>query len=305
MIMKNMRFAALLALLVSIVAGVADAQPTSSRNDNALPQDLTRLPAIPESEAHRADAEPAEEEAEKEIEAEIVEEETPSTAEYIQLWIPPYNWEKSFELGLSGTEGNSQTIDLRFGGKFSRETDRSKKEVELNYVTKESDSRKTARNALLDGRIDWPLADSPWSLFAHGSGEYDEFKAFDLRLNTDAGVGYEFFKNDLTTLLGRLGSGVSHEIGGPDDEYVPELVCAAEWERKLSERQKMGVKIEYYPDVTDFGEYRGNARASWEVVVDPCWGMSLKLSVIDRYDSTPNGAKRNDLDYSALVLWSF
>jgi hypothetical protein len=31
----------------------------------------------------------------------------------------------------------------------------------------------------------------------------------------------------------------------------------------------------------------------------------LKLSVIDRYDSTPQGARPNDLDYSTLLLWTF
>jgi hypothetical protein len=35
------------------------------------------------------------------------------------------------------------------------------------------------------------------------------------------------------------------------------------------------------------------------------WGLSLKLSVIDRYDSTPQGARPNDLDYSTLLIWVF
>ena len=31
--------------------------------------------------------------------------------------------------------------------------------------------------------------------------------------------------------------------------------------------------------------------------------LSFKLSVIDRYDSTPDGRKPNDLDYALLLLW--
>ena len=78
-----------------------------------------------------------------------------------------------------------------------------------------------------------------------------------------------------------------------------------EWERKLSERQKASVTIDYYPTITDFSDARINGNASWEVVIDPEWGLSFKLSAIDRYDSTPSGAKNNDVNYAALMLWSF
>ena len=43
---------------------------------------------------------------------------------------------------------------------------------------------------------------------------------------------------------------------------------------------------------------------SWELVLDDVNNLSLKVGVIDRYDSTPNGAEPNDVDYSVLLLWS-
>ena len=52
-------------------------------------------------------------------------------------------------------------------------------------------------------------------------------------------------------------------------------------------------------------DFRLNTQGSWEMAVAPDWGLSLKLSIIDRYDSTPHGAKPNDLDYSTLVIWGF
>jgi hypothetical protein len=48
-----------------------------------------------------------------------------------------------------------------------------------------------------------------------------------------------------------------------------------------------------------------NSKADWEVVLDEVAHLSLKFSVIDRYDSTPNGKKPNDLDYSTVLLWAF
>ena len=119
------------------------------------------------------------------------------------------------------------------------------------------------------------------------------------------GLGYDFIRNDVTTLTGRFGAGVSHEYDGPEDEWTPELIYGLEWERKISDRQKLNASVEYFPNLEHFRDCRINSKASWEVVIDPEWGLSLKLSAIDRYDSTPHGAKHNDIDYAALLLWSF
>jgi hypothetical protein len=163
----------------------------------------------------------------------------------------------------------------------------------------------TARNLLARGRIEWPLADTPWSLYVHTFGEYDEFKQFDFRLSGDAGVEYAFLQTDVSKLKGSVGGSASREWGSADDDVKPELAFGLDWERKLSDRQKASLEIDYYPSIEDFNDARINSSASWEVVVDPDWGLSLKLSLIDRYDTTPAGAKHNDINYAVLLLWSF
>ena len=50
-------------------------------------------------------------------------------------------------------------------------------------------------------------------------------------------------------------------------------------------------------------DYRVISEFSWEVLLDEATNLSFKASVIDRYDSTPNNAKANDIDYAFLVLW--
>ncbi len=214
-------------------------------------------------------------------------------------------WHGSVELGLSGTDGNSETFNVRFGAKAKREVPRAVHTYEFTYLDKSADSRQTARSALLDGRSEWPFPNSPWSFFVHALGEYDEFKAFDVRASGDTGLGYQFVKNERTDLKGRFGGSASHEFGGPDDDVVPELVFGMEWKHCFSPRQNVSVQVDYFPNVTAFTDFRMNGRASWEVVVAPEWNLSLKTSVVDRYDSTPGTALSNDLDYSLLLLWSF
>lgn len=94
-------------------------------------------------------------------------------------------------------------------------------------------------------------------------------------------------------------------MGGPDDSIVPEAVLGAEFEHKFSECQKLIANSTWYPDLSDLGEYRCNSKLGYELVINPAWNLSLQFAILNRYDSTPNGAEPNDIDYSMCVLWSF
>jgi putative salt-induced outer membrane protein YdiY len=219
-----------------------------------------------------------------------------------KYWDP---WEGNVELGLSGTEGNSQTFNVRLGMTAKHKTDWLVKTMQLTSIQKTANGETTANTALLDGRLDWPLPQSRWNYFLHSLIEYDEFKAFDVRLSADTGFGFEFVQTDFTTLIGRTGFALSHEIGGPDDDITPEWLFGAEYKHKFNEFHSFSFKTDFYPALADFADFRLNSQASWEMMLSKDWGLSLKLSAIDRYDSTPFGAKPNDLDYSTLLLWNF
>ena len=62
---------------------------------------------------------------------------------------------------------------------------------------------------------------------------------------------------------------------------------------------------EYFPAWKDFNNFRLVADWSWEASLDEADKLRLKLSVNNRYDSTPQGARRNDLYYSLLLLYKF
>jgi hypothetical protein len=105
--------------------------------------------------------------------------------------------------------------------------------------------------------------------------------------------------------VGRSGISVSHEVGGPENAWNPELLFGGEFKHKFNPTHSISAKVDYYPTITDWSDYRLNTQASWEISLAAAWGLSLKLSVIDRYDSSPQGARPNDLDYSTLLLWTF
>lgn len=237
-------------------------------------------------------------------EAAPVEEETIASEEIV-IESPPNPWDGSIELGINGSEGNADVLNLRAGVNATRKVEAQALTLNLNYRLNTDQNLVTANRLFFDGRNEWQFMPTQWTYYVHQTTEYDEFRAFNVRVTGDTGLGYNFIQNDLTKLAGRAGAGVSHEIGGPDDSWVPELVLGSTFERKLTERQSVNLTADYFPSLEDFSDYRVNSQANYVVVLDQAANLSLKLSVVDRYDSTPNGAKPNDLDYSATLLWAF
>ena len=218
-------------------------------------------------------------------------------------WHMPADWESSFELGIDGSEGNSSTLTFRSGANLRRKLDWSDLKLAFSYVKSTAESLETKHNAQFEANHDWLLGDSPWSVFAKSIVVYDEFRPFDLELTLNTGMGYQFLKTDTTMFKGRFGSGATRQWDGPNDRWRPEAMLGIDFEYKISKRQKLRLTSDYYPEWGDFEVYRVRTDAGWEMLLDEATNMSLKLGVIDRYDSNSGGTKPNALDYSLLLLW--
>jgi len=215
-------------------------------------------------------------------------------------------WEGSFNLGLDGSEGNTEAFNFRFGFNAVRKNELSIVTLNLDYKKQTSNTQPTADRLYFEGRCERLIAQSRWSLFVHETIEYDEFQPFDVRDTSDAGVGYRLIKTELTTLIGRLGGGFSHEYGGPENgQYIPEAVFGLQLDCQFSKRQKILGTVEYAPDVGDFLRYRIRTQAALEVSLDQERNLSLRLGVLERYNSMPNGVRPNDLDYAMMLMWKF
>lgn len=224
---------------------------------------------------------------------------------YPWLWVPMDGWTNSVEFGLNGSTGNSETTSIQTGADLKRETDVYTFSVDIDYQRTQAAGNETQNNGRLNTSFDRLLGGTPWSAFVKTGLEYDEFKAFDLRFNINSGLGYYWVRSESTTFVTRFGAGTSREFGGPDDSWVPEAVFGYEASHQLTERQKIKGQLEYFPQWDDFSSYRIVSDVSWEILLDGVDNLSLKLAATDRYDSTPQGLKPNDLFYSALLLWKF
>ena len=218
-------------------------------------------------------------------------------------WFGPAPWDIGIELGLNGSEGQNVSHSLRTGGHARRKTDRWKLDSSLVYNRNNANGLETQNNALLDLRLDRLFRESPWSMFLMHQTLYDEFQAFDVRVSLTSGLAYECDCSEIIDVLARMGLGTSREFGGPDDQWARELLLGMEYAHQITSMQRLSAKLDYFPEWQDFNQYRIVADVGWEIDLDRPKNLSLKLSVVDRYDSTPNGVQPNELNYSALLIW--
>jgi len=224
---------------------------------------------------------------------------------YPWTWIPLDGWENSAELGLNGSAGNAESLSFQTGSRFKRKSDFTLFDLRASYNRTTAGGLETQNNALVYSNWERFLGDSPWTYFVNNGLEFDKFRAFDVRYNINSGLGYNFIKTDDLTLVGRFGAGTSREFGGPDDRWVAEALFGGDYEHQINARNKLIAKLEYFPEWGDFSNFRLVSDVAWEYLIDTKGNLSFKLGALDRYDSTPNGAKPNDVNYSALLLYKF
>jgi putative salt-induced outer membrane protein YdiY len=225
------------------------------------------------------------------------------------MWYHPYYWfgeepwTAGLELGINGSEGNNNVFSMRTGGHAKRETKRWKFDSSMAYNKNHSNGVETQNNGKLDARIDRILAESPWTLFFLENLIYDEFQAFDIQLSLNAGVGYRLLDTETIDLVSRFGAGATREFGGPDDDWQPTALAGIDYEHQITKMQRATAKIDYFPEWEDFRQYRVVTDLGWQIDLDQPRNVSLKLSLIDRYDSTPDGVEPNSFDYAVLLIW--
>ena len=221
---------------------------------------------------------------------------------HITYWLNPPGWDSGIEMGLNGSSGTSDSLSFRTGGFLKRKSKNRKVDFDIYHNRTKAAGELTQNNARMSFRHDWLTVD-PWSIYVQNQLYYDQFQAFDLNLNLNTGLSYQFLEKEWISLAGRFGGGASREFGGPEEKWVAEAQFGIDFEQKISETQKFYAKTDYFPEVEQFDHFRLLTDIGWEVELTVPSNVSLKFAATDRYDSHPNGVNPHNLNYSVLLLW--
>lgn len=219
----------------------------------------------------------------------------------------PEGWSGAVELGLSGSDGNTENFNMRAAFDLARKIGLASTALNLTYRHSAEGGDVTANRFVAGLKHDQRFSEtSRWRWFATALYEYDDFQDWRHRLTLGTGLGYAFIEDEKTTLIGRVGAGASKRWGGADESWTPEGILGIDLEHKLSERTSVYAHVTYLPDISQITQYRVNSSAGVKIAVDPELGLNLHAGFEDRYDSNPGpGSQRNDIDYFLMLGWKF
>jgi len=213
-------------------------------------------------------------------------------------------WSGGVDFGLSGSQGNTDTLTLRAGFDLRYDSPDYALFANVLYILNQANSGDLenegfglVRNEFgIGGGLGW---------YAQALAEYDQFRTVDQRYGGHNGLTMVVMQDPTQSVRVRAGFGYARETGGPVNDWVPEGQAGADYEYRLTDRTRLTVMGDYYPDLHDLSHYRVRVRAAFDILIDPDLNMWLRLGAFDRYDSQSYGSKRNDLDYFMSLVFRF
>ncbi len=221
---------------------------------------------------------------------------------------PPSLWKGGAEIGVNGSQGNSETFNLRLGANLGRKTANNIFASDFLYNYARNNGMIQQQQALINARDEILCPSTPWSAFASTNIEYDQLRAYRFLIGVYGGVGRVLIDDEQVNWRVRAGAGAVRQIGrnGTASRWTPEALFGTDFTWRLDDRQSFIGTLDYYPRLDDWRQFRVRARAAYQIILDKGTGTTLRLGVQDRYDSSAGGnAKRNDLNYYACLGFTF
>jgi len=214
-------------------------------------------------------------------------------------------WSGSLEMGVNGSDGNTELQRARMNFDAKRKTEGQTLDLRLRYQAAQTRGETSENRLFARAKNDWATSNVDWRIFVEGSIERDQFRDFDWRLTGNSGFAYDAIKDETTSLTLRAGLGGSREFGSTKDSFEPEGIFAFDLRHKINKNMSFTANGELIPDLKDTGEYRTRINAAVDTNLDETGAWKLRIGVEDRYESNTTRAKKNDFDYFVSVVYRF
>jgi putative salt-induced outer membrane protein YdiY len=216
-------------------------------------------------------------------------------------------WGGFLDSGLSLSRGNSETSNFTIGATATRMTVKDKASAYLNSIYSKGRTdgvNLTTASPIHAGlRFDFNLSDKTFA-FAFTDFDHDRFQDLDLRNVIGGGFGYHFIKTDATNLDLFAGASLNQEYFTNLTRRSGELLAGESLDHKLSSAFSIKERLEFYPNVTDLGQYR--VVFDTAAITKISKFLSWQVEASDRYITNPvNGLKGNDLLFTTGVRVAF
>ncbi len=230
------------------------------------------------------------------------------------------DWKGSAPVGLALARGNSDTTDLNSGLALNRKTlsDQIKLYESSVYSTSSATPLSTTSgvtaNAILGGaRYDRDITDKIFA-FASADFTHDQLQQLTLQSIYTGGLGWHAIARPNTTLDVFAGINYTREMYNATasaivtsslNRNLPGITAGEDFTHKFGGTSTFTENFIFYPDLSDFNQYRFSLDAGWVIKLNKWLGW--QVTAADRYITNPPilGAKSNDLILSTGLNLSF
>lgn len=192
--------------------------------------------------------------------------------------------ENSIAVGVTMTDGNSETLLATLGAEHNRKRDDYTLRLALSGAYGEDKDETTTENAKGVAEYRRLLSDRAY-VFGSLSALYDAIADVDYRAILSVGPGYFLMKDDKASLGVEVGPAfLAEKVAGVENEEFA-LRAGQRYERQLSPTARTWQSLEYIPLADDFDDYLLNAEIGIEAAINS--SAALRLVVKNAYDSKP------------------
>ncbi len=206
-------------------------------------------------------------------------------------------WTSSVGLALTVTSGNSEITNLALTFQAIKEMEKAKWSTNANITYATTDGDETANKGGAFTQFDYFQTERIF-YFGKVGFEFDKFAELDLRTSPGGGIGYFLVKQEGAELSASVGANAVTDFFSNDTkETRGTLSFAEEFKYTLTSTSTLFQNFNIQNNFEDFGDYLISAEVSLTTKVSD--KLSLKASLLDRYDSDPfsEDLKKNDLTF--------
>jgi putative salt-induced outer membrane protein len=216
-------------------------------------------------------------------------------------------WGGDASIGLALARGNTETTNLSFtfsvSGPLSESIDSTNKAYFL--LSKVGDIT-NAESLGLDSQIQWKHTARFFSYYGI-QGLRDRFKNYSYRFLPGLGVGYKILEQENLQLSASAGlSQVFTKYYDSDetDSYTG-IALGNEFTWKVSPNAELSQSLNLNADISELSHYFLQFEVSLASAITK--GLSVKLTLMDKYDNKPigEGIKKNDVSFIAGLSAKF
>lgn len=228
-----------------------------------------------------------------------------TTASLAQTTPPPAEapWKTTAGIGLTLTDGNSETLLLTADVNTQKKWDRNEFSAGAAATYGEDQDVKNNESISAFAQYNRLFTERIYGLL-RVDGLHDAIADVEYRAAISAGAGYYFIKNKTTFLRAEAGPGYVFEKLGSDERDYATIRFGERFEHQLNKTANIWQSAEFVPKIDDWADYvaTGEIGISSKLTEH----LALRAYLQDVYRSEPAiGREKNDLKLVAGVTYTF